>query len=130
MIQTILRTRFFIFGVIGSAGFIIDTSIFYCLHANFGIAISRAISILTAMTFTWLANRTFTFQFNQPLSVNEWLRYFSVNGLGALINFSVFFMLAHEDLFLAGYFIIPLALATLISMWFNFVFSRFFVFSG
>ncbi len=130
MIKKILHSKFYFFAIIGSTGFVIDSSIFYCLHFNFDIAFSRVVSILTAMTFTWLANRTFTFQYHASLSFKEWLKYFSVNSVGAVINFSVFVLLMRMNPFLSHYFIIPLALATLTAMGFNFTLSQFFVFKS
>lgn len=119
-----LQSRFYFFAIIGAIGFFIDSSIFAILHLKLGYAVSRLISILTAMTFTWLANRTVTFQVLTKPTYAEWIKYFSINSFGALVNFSVFLTLVHANPFFKHYYIISLAFATGISMWFNFGFSR------
>lgn len=124
LINYFFQSRFYFFAIIGLIGFIIDTGIFSLLHVKLDYALSRFISILTAMTFTWIANRTITFQMQTKPTHTEWAKYFSVNSFGALINFTVFLSLVHTSIFLKDNYLIPLALATGVSMWFNFGFSR------
>ncbi|GEM_PF-6771985 len=124
LINLFFQSRFYFFAIIGGIGFMIDSSIFAILHFKLGYAASRFISIFTAMTFTWLANRTVTFQVNTKPTYAEWIKYFSINSFGALINFTLFLLLVHTSLFLKNNYLIPLALATGVSMWFNFGLSR------
>src|SRR3990167_9608825 len=124
LLNHFLQSQFCFFAIIGSIGFIIDSSLFALLHFTLGYAASRFISIFTAMTFTWLANRTLTFQVLTKPTHTEWIKYFSINSFGALINFSVFLSLVHTSVFLKDNYIIPLAIATGVSMWFNFGLSR------
>ncbi len=128
ILKKFFRSQFYYFAIVGSIGFIIDTSVFYVLHLEIDYALSRIISILTALTITWLANRTITFQVEKKASHLEWLKYVVMNSIGALINFSVFIFLAKSNPFLKQYFIIPLALATGVSMWFNFGMNKFYIF--
>ncbi len=120
----LLQSRFYFFAIIGGIGFCIDTGIFSLLHFKLDFAASRLISIITAMAFTWIANRTITFQVQKKPTHAEWIKYFSINSFGAMVNFSIFLLLVHANHFLKTNYVIPLAIATGISMWFNFGFSR------
>lgn len=122
--RNLFQSRFYFFAIIGAIGFGIDTLIFSLLHVELNYAASRFISIVTAMTFTWVANRTLTFQVQTKPTHAEGVKYFSINSFGALINFSIFLSLIHVDPFMKHYFIIPLVIATSVSMWFNFGLSR------
>jgi len=126
--KKILATQLGFFSIVGGIGFCIDTTIFYLMHFSFNDAISRFFSILTAMTFTWLANRNVTFKVNKNISKREWIKYFSVNVTGMTINFSCFLFFIRLNPFFKQYFIIPLSMATGISMWFNFALSKYYTF--
>lgn len=124
LLNQLLQSRFYFFAIVGGIGFIIDSSLFAILHFTLGYAVSRFISIFTAMTFTWLANRSLTFQVITRPNYSEWIKYFSINSFGALINFTVFLSLIHTSVFLKINYFIPLIFATSVSMWFNFGLSR------
>ena len=128
MIKKLYHPEFYFFAIVGCMGFLIDSSIFYMLHLKFSYAVSRAISIFVAMTCNWLANRTFTFKMEKKASHIEWMKYAFINTIGALINYGVFLELTNHYLVMKTFFIIPMALATGVSMWFNFFFSKFYVF--
>lgn len=123
-----LHSSYFYFVIIGSLGFLIDATIFYLFSFQFDIFISRFFSIITAMMFTWLANRLFTFKMDSCITVGEFLKYIVVNGIGALINFGIFIFLCKFSVFLSKYFIIAMIFSTLIAMLNNFIFSKVFVF--
>lgn len=128
IINQLKQPQYYTFGIIGGTAFIIDTGTFTMLHAQLGYAISRMISILIAMTFAWLANRTFTFKTQKKISLREWIKYVSTNAIGAFINLSIFLSLCHISLFLKTYYLIPLMLATSVSMVSNFTFAKHYVF--
>jgi len=128
VIKKALIFQFFFFAIVGFFGFLIDTTTFYFLHFSIDYAFSRIISICTAMSFTFLLNRKLTFKVTHQPFFKSWLKYFLVNATSALINFSCFLELTKASQFLKHYFIIPLVISTFISMWINFVFSRYYVF--
>ena len=127
-IGTFLRNEFLPFCIIGSIGFLIDTGIFSIVHLEFPSLPSRMISILCAMTFTWISNRTFTFKTQKKIRHAEWISYFTINALSALINLSVFLLLIRRFIFLSHFFVIAIAISTLVSMWFNFFMFKYYVF--
>lgn len=124
----ILRTEFYFFAIIGCVGFLIDSSVFYVLHFEFNYEISRAISIFTVMTCNWLANRTFTFKMEKKATHIEWAKYALINSIGASINYGVFIQLSNSYAVMKEFFIIPMMIATGVSMWSNFFFSKCYVF--
>ena len=128
IVKKLFRSEYYYFGIIGGTGFVIDSGIFTLLHRELDYPLSRVISILIAMTFTWFCNRTFTFKATEKISHREWLRYTKVSVTGALMNFSIFISLCHLSVLLKQYYIIPLMMATSVTMFFNFTLSKYYVF--
>lgn len=123
-----LKPEYISFGIIGGTGFVIDSGIFTLLHHDVNYAVARTISILIAMTCCWLANRTFTFKASQKICFKEWLKYATTNSFGALINLGIFLSLCHASVFLKDYYLIPLMMATSVSMVSNFTLAKYYVF--
>lgn len=119
------------FVLVGGVGFCVDGSILVLLHQHLGlgILIARLVSFSLAGTTTWYLNRHLTF--NVPLlrrPRDEWTRYLAVNGIGALLNLSVFMLLIQIFPSLAPYPLLVLAIAALAALIFNFLGSKYFVF--
>ena len=55
-------------------------------------------AILAATTFTWLANRRFTYEVRTPRSTREALRYALVAAAMTLLNYSIYVMLINRGL--------------------------------
>ncbi|MDD4913565.1 MAG: GtrA family protein [Methylococcales bacterium] len=86
---------FFRFLLVGGLGFVIDAGVTSLLIA-LGLAaplLARIPGIMLAMTFTWLANRYFTYQVHTGRSVDEAMRYALVAGVMAGLNYSIYFLL-------------------------------------
>ena len=92
----LLRAQFLRFAGVGVAGFLVDEGVLWLMRNLFGLDpfAGRAISILTAMTFTWWGNRTLTFPEHAAQGAvavfREWLRFVGANGLGALVNYGTY----------------------------------------
>lgn len=52
-----------------------------------GPLVARLFSVGLAMVTTWQINRRFTFHQESPSSLQEAMRYFSINGIGFLVNY-------------------------------------------
>ena len=120
------------FVLVGGVGFCVDGGILVLLyqHLGLGVLVARLVSFSLAGTTTWYLNRRLTF--NPPLSSrprDEWTRYLAVNGLGALLNLSVFILVIELVPSLAPYPLIVLAMAALVALIFNFLGSKFLVFN-
>jgi len=128
------RSQFLRFALVGAAGFLVDEGVLALMRNLFGLDpfAARAISILTAMTFTWWGNRALTFRAQAargPAAVlREWLRFVAANGLGALINYGTFAALLRlapaplDNAYLAT------AIGVGVGLVFNFTLSRIYVF--
>lgn len=123
--------RFMRFGLVGTLGFVVDAGVMQLLvsFAGAGPIEARAVSIPTAVFATWLLNRGFTFA--KARSDPAWpslLRYAAVSAAGALVNFVVYGVLVLASATLAAYPIIPLAVASIVALVFNYLGSKHFAF--
>jgi putative flippase GtrA len=121
------------FGVIGGVGFIVDAGIMTILNSVFSVELfhSRIISFCIAVSVTWYLNRTHTFSNRKSqCAAREWMRYVIVNGVGAALNLAIFFYLIHHVNTMSTIPVIPLAIASLLAMTFNFLMSKYLAFIG
>ncbi len=119
------------FGFVGTIGFIVDALILLILakFLNFDIAVSRFFSFLSAVLVTWILNRTFTFNVkNNHSKKREYLYYLVIQSIGAFFNYSIFIFLIKNNSFFEEYLIITLAIASLTTMFFNFINTRIFIY--
>jgi putative flippase GtrA len=86
------RSSFARFCLIGAFGFAIDAGALFALVERFhyGPIEARAISVVIAVTATWLLHRRFTFRSTDPRRFAEWLRFLGVNGVGTGVNVIVY----------------------------------------
>lgn len=89
--------KFFLFGLAGGAGFVVDAGIAYLLvDTPLGFYGARVISFLVAVTTTWLINRSLAFkaQRSDHLPIwREFLTYLGAMLLGGVVNVGVSFAL-------------------------------------
>jgi putative flippase GtrA len=128
-----IKLRLSQFLMIGAIGFVVDAGLLLFLHERMAINVylSRCVSFPLAMTTTWLLNRLFTFSDSRsPGRGREWGRYAVVNSIGALLNLGIFFVLVTFVALLQDAVLLPLAIAAAVALVFNFLGSRFFVYTG
>jgi len=121
------------FGAIGAVGFLVDGGILTLLNSMLGLDLlsSRLCSFSVAVTVTWSLNRQHTFPDRKDKqALHEWMRYASLNGLGALLNLAIFFWLIFVFNTLATVPLVPLAIAAVVALTFNFLVSKYFAFRG
>ena len=121
------------FGAIGTIGFLVDGGLLTLLNGFFNLDLltSRLCSFSAAVTVTWYLNRNYTFPDQRDeQTLHEWTRYAALNGLGALLNLAIFFWLIFEFTALAAVPIVPLAIASLVAMAFNFLVSKYIAFKA
>jgi putative flippase GtrA len=119
------------FGAIGTIGFAVDAAVLTVLHSLLGLQLlpARICSFAVAVTVTWSLNRRLTFPGGKdPRRLRQWLRYALVNGLGALLNLGLFLWLVNRSQLFASVPLIPLAIASLTAMVFNFIASKYVAF--
>ena len=89
-----LLGQFFRFGVVGFAGFLVDTAAVYALKDRLGLIPAGLLAYVAAATTTWAGNRVWTFAGPQPGSaVRQWLLFLAANGLGFVLNRGTFILL-------------------------------------
>lgn len=119
--------QFIKFGFVGGIGFLVDALILLILvhKLNMDINISRVFSFLFAVLVTWLLNRKFTFSLNSKYKKRkEYIYYMSIQTIGALLNYTIFISLVYSYKVFQEYLILPLAIASIIVMFFNFFMIR------
>lgn len=89
-----MTSHFWRFCIVGSFGFFIDAGLVEFLQRifNWNPYIARFISFGAATSFTWLANRTYTFAVINRPHWQEWVLYASLMLIGATANYTVFFV--------------------------------------
>lgn len=114
------------FGIVGTAGFVIDAAVLWMLLETtpLGPFLARAIAIAVALCATWYLNRSFTFGASRRSIAIEGFRYGSVGITSAAVNY-----LIYSGLLLSLPILQPLAalvIASIAAMAFSFFgYSRF-----
>ena len=124
-------SRFMRFGLVGGLGFVVDAGVMQLLvtFAGLGPIEARAVSIPAAVFATWLLNRGFTFgKTSEDAALPSLLRYAAVSAGGATINFFVYTALVLASSELAARPMIPLAIASIVALIFNYLGSKHFAF--
>jgi putative flippase GtrA len=128
------QSRFLRFAVVGSGGFVVDESVLGLMHNLFGLDpfSARAVSILTAMSFTWWGNRNLTFRDHKASGAaamaREWLRFVAANSVGALVNYASYAVLVRFAPAPANNPYLATATGVAIGLLFNFTLSKRLVF--
>jgi putative flippase GtrA len=84
--------RFARFAIVGGTGFVIDVGVLTLLHNGVGLDpfTARLVSIAVAAFSTWRLNRIVTFGASSTGQAREGLRYATVAGLTACLNYLVY----------------------------------------
>lgn len=115
------------FSLIGSVGFAVDAGIMLILNPLLSLnpIEARPISFMFAVTITWYLNRQFTFPHRaHSTRLQEWLRYTSANGIGALLNLVIFYVSMATSTFFRSNPVFALAVASILALLFNFWASK------
>jgi len=121
--------KFFRFGLVGVAGFIVDSSVLMlCMRTGLsGPYVSRIFSFAAAVTTTWLLNRRFTFA-SREAPGPEFLRFVAANSLGALVNFAAYSVFILCQGAVGGRPVLGVAIGSLCGLAVNFCLSNWLVF--
>jgi putative flippase GtrA len=131
--RKVLLRQFFMFGCVGTAGFLVDSAVLMAMLklAHTGLYSSRVVSFLCAVTFTWAANRIFTFREHSGRdhpALAQWIRFVCVNAVGAAVNLGSYAVLVSHVDTVARQPVIGVAVGSIAGLLFNFVLSRWLVF--
>jgi putative flippase GtrA len=119
------------FGLVGTVGFLVDGGLLQALVglAGWGVIHARVLSFPVAVFATWLLNRHFTFdQANNGAASRSFARYVAVSLGGASVNFTIYTVLVLSVAPMAALPIVPLAIASIVALAFNYFGSKHFAF--
>ena len=123
--------EFFRFGLVGTAGFLVDAGILqFCLSVlGLGPYAGRAISFSVGATFTWFCNRHFTFRRRGGMHwFRQWWRFVALMLLGGGLNYGTYALLVRWVPPFGAYPVLGVAAGSLAGMMVNFATARRFVF--
>lgn len=125
-----IAAQFLRFGVVGAAGFLVDTAVVYGLRGAIGIYGAGAAAYVVAASFTWLFNRLWTFRGAQRMALGrQWAAFLGTQSVGFLVNRGVFAVLVTVSALCAAYPVLAIAAGVAAGMFLNFAAARRFVFS-
>ncbi|MDR3449104.1 MAG: GtrA family protein [Alphaproteobacteria bacterium] len=125
--------QFFKFGMIGFAGFIVDTAMLYFAIDILGFSRIGAglFSFPFAVTATWIGNRLFTFRDAAPMAPAKQLAKFAaVCAVGLIFNRGTYSIVVSTVPFAYAHPVVALLAGTSVSMFFNFFAARRHVFGA
>lgn len=120
------------FAVIGVVNTLIDFAIYYILTRVvliFGgnVYIANTIGFIAGATFSYFANRTWTFSVQNKAGVTEAAKFYGTAASGYAINMLVFYF---SISFLGIFDLVAKVIATLVAIFWNFFVTKFFVFGS
>ncbi len=127
--HTRLLTQILQFGLVGTAGFVVNTAVLYALRGSVGLYIGDVVAYLVAVTTTWWLNRVWTFRgIGTGRMHHQWARFAVANMPGLALNLGAYFTLVTISALCAAVPVIAVAVGALAGMSANFLMSRAVVF--
>jgi putative flippase GtrA len=124
-------TRFLRFALVGALGFGVDVAILYPVAwLGAGWLLGRLCSWLGAASFTWIANRRFTFAMATAPSVREWAAFLAANSLGGAVNWAAYAGAITAVPWVAAHPFVGVAIGSLAGLAVNFALSSRVVFAA
>ena len=126
-----ISSQFWRFLAVGTAAFIIDASLLRLLTTfGFDPYVGRAMSVPPALIFGFLMNRRFTFRYEGAQRKRVQLpKYVAVQGIGAVINYSIYALLVAFVPLVSVYLELGVAAGAVSAMLWNFLMARALVFT-
>lgn len=114
------------FGVVGAGLFFVDLALtLLIMNAGYGYLIGRAVGILVAMHCGFVINRLWAFKTMREYSLlRQWIGYVAANGLGAIVSYTVGWILLQPGVIFQHIPALAAACGTASGMVINFTGSR------
>ncbi len=118
-----LFRQMLLFGLVGTAGFIVDTAILYLFKDSVGNYWGRAISFPCAVFVTWILNRNLTFRSktSNKSSAGEFVHYFAMMIAGGTVNYLAYAALVAWSVTVHQFPILGVAAGSLAGMLVNYL---------
>jgi putative flippase GtrA len=133
MIRNLVNnSQFLRFALVGTAGFLVDWAVLSMALAILGLDFytGRLLSFLCAATFTWAANRQFTFRLaDKDKPGRQWRRFVAVNLVGGLMNYGIYVALVYSLAVAQSWPVIGIAAGSIAGLAWNYTGSRLLVFN-
>ena len=123
--------EFFRFGLVGTAGFVVDAGILQICLSLLGLGpyVGRAISFAVGSTFTWFCNRHFTFRRRGRMHwFRQWSRFVLLMLIGGGLNYGTYAALVAGVPLFTAHPVLGVAAGSLAGMMVNFTTARHLVF--
>lgn len=122
--------QFISFGIVGVAGFVVDSGVLYgALAVGLGLYVGRIVSYLSAATSTWILNRRYTFAGASGGSLlGQWARFVLSQLSGATVNLCTYGALVWYSPLVARMPVIGVALGSVAGLLVNFMAARAYAF--
>ena len=123
--------EFFRFGLVGTAGFVVDAGILQICLSLLGLGpyVGRAISFAVGATFTWFCNRHFTFRRRGGMHwFRQWSRFVVLMLIGGGLNYGTYAALVRWVPLFTAWPVLGVAAGSLAGMMVNFTTARHLVF--
>lgn len=117
--------QFLRFGVVGVAGFVIDTATVYGLRGSLGLYGAGAVAYVVAASGNWLLNRVWTFRGKgSGPAHHQWMKFMVANLFGFVLNRGTYAILVTFVAAAASQPVIATAAGAVAGMFLNFHLSR------
>jgi putative flippase GtrA len=122
--------EFLRFALVGAAGFAVDAAtLTLALAMGASVYTGRGFSYLSAATFTWAVNRSWTFPDSEEFFLRQWMKFMLANAMGGLINYGVYVaLIAGSPRVFAAHPVLAVAAGSIAGLFVNFTLSKRFVF--
>jgi putative flippase GtrA len=127
--QILVLRQFLRFGVVGTFGFVVDTSVVYATRHVLGLYGAGVAAYLVAASANWVLNRAWTFrgQGSGPAH-RQWMRFMLANLVGFALNRGTYAILVTAIAVCAEQPVIAVAAGSIAGLGANFALSRALVF--
>ena len=125
-----LLAQFTQFGLVGVAGFAVDTAVVYATRWPLGLYLAGAVAYAVAVTTTWWLNRIWTFRSlgHAGPAHRQWARFALASVPGLCLNLGTYFLLVASFSLCDAEPVIAIAAGAVAGMFANFALSRAVVF--
>jgi putative flippase GtrA len=123
--------QFLRFAVVGVSNTLVDFAVYFFLTRTIlffsaNIYIANVLAFIIAATWSYVANRTWTFKVESPPSAQEALKFYFATASTFLLNMATFYLTIST---FGLYDLVAKLVATVVSMVSNFVLNKLWVFS-
>ena len=117
------------FGIVGGAGFVVDTATVYATRGILGLYGAGVLAYLVAATVNWALNRVWTFRGRGGGAAHrQWARFLLANGVGFVLNRGTYAILVTISALCARQPVLAILAGVVAGMFVNFSLSRRWVF--